>query len=673
MTSRTFIHAELHKSALNVRTNEEDAAATEGLEANIERVGLLQALVVHAAGDGAPTPWGVLGGGRRLRAIGRLIAAGKLPADWPIAARVIDATDAEITEMSLGENLLRRDLRPYEVHAAIAHAFDQGDSVAKIAANLGQTEAWVGKQLRLGTLARPIFDAYADGNLSFEQASAYAATQDTMLQQSVYDSLSHLPDYSHSAARIRAALKVGDREAARLLLFVGEALYVGAGGMCEPDLFADGRDARVRITDEALLRRLAEERFAAERDRVRTKAERPALRFAAQPPQFSGRTDEALEFAGGPPPLAHVPTDAIVATIDLDDHGQPFTRFWWASRAAKGEASKGKGGRAAAPADQSVGVTVNAGEAFAMPDSAYAQHGRAIARDDYGLTADGLQLVRSLRRSLLRRLLLDQSTKCGGWLVTNYLVWAQARALFDKALPAQTGCRAIVGEWHDGADKPPVGLYESFATDVAAEQEWLAAVGDLIAQPFMTEKDSAVSLQLFLDAPTHWQTRTAAIVAGAALLRSADTPGWRVAAHDVLARACGADPAKLRRWWQPSPRWIGLFGRMFRLATVQPFVDAATHAGFVRLKDPDLTAAAVTAIDPANHSDPAARDRAATWLPDLLGFGADRARPLADPESAAAPSTDETPTDEARVKVKTGLRAKAAALREREAAKEPVE
>lgn len=53
---RTFLYAELHKSVLNVRTNAEDAEATDALEASIARRGLLQPLVVHAAGDGAPTP-----------------------------------------------------------------------------------------------------------------------------------------------------------------------------------------------------------------------------------------------------------------------------------------------------------------------------------------------------------------------------------------------------------------------------------------------------------------------------------------------------------------------------------------------------------------------------------------------------------------------------------------
>lgn len=656
MTTRTFTHAELHKSKLNVRTNEEDAHATRALAESILRRGLLQPISVHPTGPDAPTPWGVFAGGRRLHAIGKLIDAGQLPADWPITATILDASDAEIIEMSLGENILRVDLRPYEVHTAVAQAFDRGDSIATIAANLGQSEQWVAKQLRLGKLATPIFEAYAIGELSFEQAAAYAATEDTALQQSVFDAYSHMPMNVHTAARIRAALKVGDLEASRLLLFVGEAVYVGAGGMCEPDLFADGRDARVRITDEPLLRRLAEERFAVERDRIRREAKRPDLRFAAHPPQFAGRTDEALELGAG-----KLPQGDIVATIDIDQDGEPFARFWWASRAAKGAASKPGAIAAPPPSTGAADKVASAGEALAMPDSAFAQSGLAIAKDQYGLSADGLQLFRSLRRALLRRALIEQ----GGTVSRDYLVWAQARAMVGHNIEAQTGCRLIEGEFQDDPFTAR-GIYEDFASDVAAERDWQVAIAALKTADYMLERDPAISLQLFLAADEQEKNFAASIVTGLALVRSADTPGWRIPAHDVLASACGVDAKQLRSWWKPTAKWIGLFGKLFRLGAAQQFVDAATHTGFIKLKDADLTAATVTALDPENHKDPGIRNQAARWLPELLAF---RAVPMA----GIAADRDEQPAAEARVAVPKSLQAKAAKLRDAEKAKVPAE
>lgn len=646
MTRWNFSFADLHKSPLNVRTNAEDAEATAALEASIARVGLLQPLLVHAADDPeAPTPWAVLAGARRLRAVGRLIDAGTIPADWPIPAVIVDKSDAEITEMSLGENLLRRDLRPYEVHAAIAHAAAQGDSVGKIAASLGQSENWVRRQLRLGNLAPPIFLAYVAGELSFDQAAAFAATEDNALQLAVWDVVRHLPRWEQSAAAIRRAMKVGDREAAGLLLFVGEVVYLGAGGGFEADLFADGPGiARGRVTDDALLRRLAEERLAVERDRLRNATQRPALRFAAQPPQFSGRDDDALEFPGGPPPLADVPTDAILATLAVDEFGQPQARFWWASRAAKGAADKKRRaeepGAARDVAGEGVGAIVaRGGEALAAPDSVYSQSGREIARDQFGLTADGLQIIRSLRRALLRRLLLDQ----GGSVARDYLIWAQARALLAHDVHGQTGCRSMVSEWQS-SDRPPQDLADFLDEDVPAEADWRAALDAIRTESFLIETDQARSLTLFLEAGQDVKNRTAAIVAGLALLRSANTPGWCIPAHDVLAAACAYSPGKLRRWWTPTAEWLGLFGKMFRLAAVQPFVDAATHTGFNRLKDGDLSKAAAAALDPENHRDAAVQRIAGRWLPAILTFNAEPPPEPAPPAAKAKPRPSEDST-----------------------------
>lgn len=674
--SRHFTLAELHKSRLNVRTNAEDAEATAALEESIFNRGLLEPLVVHAVDyPDPPTPWGVLAGGRRLLAITRLIAAGRLPADWPIPASIFAGSDAELIEMSLGENLLRRSLRDYEVHVAIKRAVDQGEDIAEVARSIGQEIWWVKRNLRLGNLAEPIFAAYAAGTLGKEQAAAYAATEDAALQLLVFEGLRRGPDYLHTPARIRAGLKVGDGEAARLLLFVGEAVYLGRGGVIERDLFDDNPHARVRIANEELLRTLAEERLAVERERIRAEASRTDLRFAAAPPQFGGRTDEALEIrvATNKLPVHRYPTDAIVATIDIDHDGQPFTRIWWASRAAKGAAEKAVGKTTPNLPPAAVGADVKAAEAIAMPDSGYAQHGRAIVRDEYGLSADGLQLIRSLRRTFLRKLLLGKAASEGGHVARDYLIWAQARALIPGlrgAISSDTGMRHIIGEWHDSAgDREPADLWQDFAADLPGDRDWRTEVDLVRSLDFMTEPDSAQSLRLFLDADDQLKDGVAAVVVGFALLRSADTPGWRIAVHDVVAQACGANAPQLRRWWHPTAKWMGLFGRMFRLAAAEPLVDAATRAGWSRLKDGDIATAAAIALDPDSHSDPGARYHASRWLPDLLAFGPDAALPLdALGDSIAEQRAAEAdPVADQREKVKRKLRGRANPAKVREA------
>lgn len=70
-------------SPFNVRRNAEDTDATQALEASIAARGLLFPLLVHdmvpfrdLALSGEPiAAWGVLAGGRRLRALRRLVEA----------------------------------------------------------------------------------------------------------------------------------------------------------------------------------------------------------------------------------------------------------------------------------------------------------------------------------------------------------------------------------------------------------------------------------------------------------------------------------------------------------------------------------------------------------------------------------------------------------------------
>ena len=158
-------------SPLNVRQNVEDCEDTAWLEDSIAATGLIYPLVVHPLGDGM---FGALDGGRRFRAITKLIKDQRLPADWEVMCVVREhLTEAEMTELSLTAAIQPRELRPWEIDAAIVRAHRQGDSVADIVDRIGQPERWVRQRLALGDLWPDIFDAYAAGEISIEVARAY--------------------------------------------------------------------------------------------------------------------------------------------------------------------------------------------------------------------------------------------------------------------------------------------------------------------------------------------------------------------------------------------------------------------------------------------------------------------------------------------------------------------
>jgi len=608
-------------SPLNVRTCQEDAEATSALEASISANGLIQRLEVHpfedtsfskgGKSDKDHRTFGVFAGGRRFRAIGKLIARGELPEDWPIDVKIRgDLTDAQITELSLSENILRRDLRPWEIHSAIATALDQGATAEEIAERTGQSLRWVRQQLRLGQLAPEIFAAYAAGDLAGDTARAFAATADQDVQRAAWAQFQQLPSFQQNDAHARQLLKVGDREHERLLAFVGDVEYRAKGGRFELDLFADGPE-RGRVVDEGLLRELAEKQFGRERSAIRLAAQNKDLAFASEPPTYAGHLDHSLEIHPRETKKdtsdwrIFLPDGQVFATLALDNEGHAEPRFWWASRKAKGAAEKaGK-----APADR---LPAHGNNAIHDNGGPYGQKARAAVKEEHGFTGDGLQIVRSLRRALLRSVLMAEAG-AGGTLARDYLHWSMLRQQLGGAADAQTGARGLKSSW-DGHESEPVELVRFFLEDEPSARDWDDMVEALANSDFMQMEDPAASLDAYLALPEHEKTVCATLLAGFALLRSANAPGWQIATHDHLAQLAGADDAALGNFWKPDARFLGLLPKMKRLELAQPHVGEAEFASWHKLKDKVLTGACAGALEHA----------AEPWIHPLLSFGADQ-------------------------------------------------
>lgn len=635
--SRTFLLAELHVSPLNVRKNLEDAQAIDALAESIAHRGLLEQLDTHPPIDGfdAPTAAGVIAGQRRLLAITKLHAEGRWPADRPIEAlHHTGKTAAELIMISLDENLLRKSLRNYEINAAIADSVARGAALETIAEGSGQDLAWVQRQLRLGTLDPEIFAAYRDGKITEDQAQAFAATDDRALQSAAWGNFRGKADWEASPAKIRAWYKVGDAQLARNLLFVGEAVYRGKGGGFELDLFADRPGERGRITHEGLLAQLVQEKRASVCALVRRNFDCDDLVFLPEPPKFGTNTDHtlAIDLKG----KARLPREAgpgdIVATIEIDRDGEWQPLFWWASRKAKAAAAKPKKGQPASSPARSSLTSPDAGEALSNTGGAYDQAARAIVRDEHGLTADGLQAIRSVRRAILRGLLFLDAQK-GGTLARDWLTWSQLRMELAGSHWRATGARPLASDYAmHGMDREDADAVGPQLRETVAETVWQEQLGQVAAMPFMALEDESDAFLDFVSQPDEVKRQAEALLAGCALIRSANTPGYRIPVHDTLAQlAGGADPGRIRMLWEPGPLFAGLFGKMHRLALAQPFVDPTAFKDWHRLQDKPLAGAVGAALQGVEGGD---RGRTAKrWIHPLLAFG--EADPVAAEEEAA--------------------------------------
>lgn len=252
----------LYLSDSNVRKTRSDDDDAQ-LSADIEARGLLQNLIVTKGKKRGS--YAVIAGGRRLRAIEMIVERGAWTPDTEIECKVIEGKEAEAGEVSLAENFQRVGMSPAEECRAFQHFINDGADVAAVAQRFGLTQRFVEGRLRLASLAEPIFEALAEGQISLDMAKAYASTACQHTQLRVFEQYRH--GYSVSADTIRRAVAQGalsgDSAIARL---VGEEAYVAGGGRIERDLFSEAGDDR--WLDVEIARNLAAAKMEAEAARL---------------------------------------------------------------------------------------------------------------------------------------------------------------------------------------------------------------------------------------------------------------------------------------------------------------------------------------------------------------------------------------------------------------------
>ena len=161
----------------NVRKTPPDPQADAALKASIAAFGLLENLVVRpdepAADPGSAEPapaaehYAVVAGGRRLRAMQALVQDEVLDANHPVPCQVRTG-DAEPSELSLAENVIRVPMHPADQVVAFSKLSDAGQSVSAIAARFGASERIVEQRLRLGNAAPELLDAYREDKIDLE-------------------------------------------------------------------------------------------------------------------------------------------------------------------------------------------------------------------------------------------------------------------------------------------------------------------------------------------------------------------------------------------------------------------------------------------------------------------------------------------------------------------------
>ncbi|MFY3602326.1 ParB/RepB/Spo0J family partition protein [Achromobacter xylosoxidans] len=226
------------------------------LAASIQRVGLLQNLIVIASADGEH--YEVVAGGRRLAALKLLAKKHRISKEWEVPCLLV--ADGTARTASLTENVQREAMHPADQFEAFAALVAESRPIEDIAADFSVTPLVVQRRLKLANVSPRLMADYRADALTLDQLMALSITDDHAAQESAfYDA----PTWQRHPSNLRERLTEREIDAYRhpLVRFVGLDSYEAAGGGIRRDLFAEG-DAGVYLTDAALLERLAQDRLA---------------------------------------------------------------------------------------------------------------------------------------------------------------------------------------------------------------------------------------------------------------------------------------------------------------------------------------------------------------------------------------------------------------------------
>ena len=256
MTTQMIPLSKLTVSKRNVRKTVPNRDAHKRLMASIASQGVLQNLVVVPEGKGK---FGVVAGGRRLRALQDLAKNNTINKNFEVECRVKDK-DADITEISLAENVRQEAMHPADQYEAFAELVAQGVPVEDIAAKFGITKLVVEKRLKLGRVAPKLLEEYRKGGIKLDCLMAFTVSDDHERQLACYKELSGRL-WPHAVKSWLLGEAVDARRG--IGAFVGKAAYLKAGGAGAGDLFED----TFYLCDSSLVCELAQAKL----DRAATK------------------------------------------------------------------------------------------------------------------------------------------------------------------------------------------------------------------------------------------------------------------------------------------------------------------------------------------------------------------------------------------------------------------
>ncbi|BBB07708.1 ParB/RepB/Spo0J family partition protein [Sphingopyxis sp. EG6] len=267
--SRDIPFNRIHLSDSNVRQIDVEDGLDELTHDIDRREDIVQGLNVRAVldADGAETgDFETPAGGRRYRAIARLVQAGRFPADGlvPCLVKKANAKTSAVDD-SYAENVIRLALHPLDQFKAFKRMVDDGMSKEEVADAYRTTPRYIAQRLRLARVATSLLDVYARGEMTLAMLEAFTVNPHHARQEQVWEAIqrSHNRQPWHIRDLLTETTVPTDDKRA---LFVGVDAYEQAGGVMLRDLFSDEDEGW--LENPELLDRLVSDKLKAIADEV---------------------------------------------------------------------------------------------------------------------------------------------------------------------------------------------------------------------------------------------------------------------------------------------------------------------------------------------------------------------------------------------------------------------
>lgn len=154
-----------------------DEEALDELASSIRELGIIQPISLRKTG---PDTYQIIAGERRFRAASR---AGLTT----VPAYIRTASDSELTEMALIENIQREDLNPVEIALTFRKLIDQYSlTQEQLSERIGKKRATIANFLRLLNLPAQVQLGLTDGQIDFGHARALLSLDNPEDQLKVY-------------------------------------------------------------------------------------------------------------------------------------------------------------------------------------------------------------------------------------------------------------------------------------------------------------------------------------------------------------------------------------------------------------------------------------------------------------------------------------------------------